>query len=88
MSNEKLRKSIKDLRAEIDRIDARNAATKDKMEQLLGELEDHLDHPTDSENFRKLIDKVESLIAEYEVKHPRISAALEEILVTLSTMGI
>ncbi|NOY76844.1 MAG: DUF4404 family protein [Calditrichaeota bacterium] len=88
MSDERLRKSIKNLRAEIDRIDAGNAVTRDKMEHLLGELEDQLDHPEDSEKFHKLADRVEALIAEYEAKHPRLSAALEEILVTLSNMGI
>ncbi len=88
MPDEKLRKSIKGLRAEIDRIDAKNAATKEEMEKLLGELEDHFNHPENPEDSQKLINKVEGLIAEYEVKHPRLSSALEEILVTLSNMGI
>lgn len=88
MPNEKLRKSIKNLRDEIDRIDSSNVAAKEKMNQLLGELEDRLDHPEQSEDSQKLMDKLEGMIAEYEVKHPRLAEAMEEILVTLSNMGI
>jgi len=88
MPNERLRKSIRDLHGEIDRIEFKNAAQKDQMQQLLDELENHMDHPEDTENSQKLIDKLESLIEEYEVKHPRVASALEEILVTLSNMGI
>ncbi len=88
MANEQLRKSIRDIRGEINRIEFKNTAKKDQMQELLDELENHMDHPEDVENSQKLIDKLEGVIEEYEVKHPHLASALEEILVTLSNMGI
>ncbi len=88
MSKENLRKSIKKLRAEVDRIDVQEKDVKNQMEALLGELEEEANKPEDSERSQKLADKLKGMIAEYEVKHPSIATALEEILWTLSNMGI
>ncbi len=88
MPRENLRKSIKKLRAEVDRIDVQEKDVKNQMETLLGELEEEAKKPEDSERSQKLADKLKEMIAEYEVKHPGIATALEEILWTLSNMGI
>ncbi len=88
MAKENLKKSIRKLRAEVEQLDAQKSGVKTQMEALLGELEEEVNNSGKSDRTERLTEKVKAFIAEYEVKHPSLATALEEILWTLSNMGI
>lgn len=88
MSQEKLRKSLETLRQDIDQLDEKDQALKDRMNKLANDVEHHLAHPEDKDHSKKLLDSIPGLITEFEVEHPDLTKKLNDILVILSNMGI
>ncbi|MBI1731500.1 MAG: DUF4404 family protein [Gammaproteobacteria bacterium] len=83
-----LREQLRALRAELDRNVAHDNPARPRIERLIRELEEHL---SDSENRTSRGDVVgglRSAIQQFETEHPRATAILNDIMVTLSNMGI
>lgn len=87
MSQEKLEKELERLRAEIDNFASDDAASREKMNQLITELETLLQSSEEDEN-HGIVDNVRDAINHFETEHPRATAILNDIMVTLSNMGI
>lgn len=87
MSQQKLQKELEQLRAEIEKVDTADAQTKAKLEQLVRDIECELEKP-EEEVQRGLMDDLRESINRFEAEHPRTTAILNDIMVTLSNMGI
>ena len=88
MSDEKLRESLEGLRMELERLEAEEARVRERLDALIAGVETRLDAPGDSDQHQSLIDDLRESISEFEVSHPRATAILNEIMVTLGNMGI
>lgn len=86
MGTEELYQSLEKLRAEIQSLAGDNEAIKIDVERMITELEQQLEHAGDYQAV--LIPSLKELIADLEVKHPRITGILNNIMVTLGNMGI
>lgn len=87
MSKAKIAASIESLRAEIDKLEVEDLAAKTRLDALVVELERQLDKPQDAIAVG-LEDSVKELVDQFEVAHPRITGILNDLMVTLSGMGI
>jgi hypothetical protein len=87
MSKEKISTSIESLRAEIEKLEVDDTAAKSRLDGLVRDLERQLDEPEQA-GVAALDDAVKELIEHFEVEHPRITGILNDLMVTLSGMGI
>ena len=88
MSDEKLRKSLEELRAELERLEAEEAQVRERLDALIAGVETQLEKPGDASHEQSLVQDLRQSISQFEVSHPRATAILNEIMVTLGNMGI
>lgn len=88
MSDEQLRQSLAELRSELDRLEAEEAQVRERLNSLISGLEAKLDEPGDESRDQSLVEDLRQSISQFEVTHPRATAILNEIMVTLGNMGI
>ena len=88
MSDQKLRQSLDELRSELERLEAEEAQVRDRLDALISGVEMRLEKPEDASHHQTLVEDVRQSISQFEVSHPRATAILNEIMVTLGNMGI
>jgi hypothetical protein len=87
MPEQQLRKNLEKLRAEIDQVADSDTQTKARLDALINDIEASIDPDQESGDI-KLIENVKEAVAHFETEHPRATAILNDIMVTLSNMGI
>lgn len=88
MPDKRLRQSLNELRSELERLEAEEAQVRERLDALISGVETRLEQPDDAAHHQSLVQDVRDTIAEFEVSHPRTTAILNEIMVTLGNMGI
>jgi len=88
MSDEQLRQSLKQLRSELERLEAEEAQIRERLDTLISGVETSLEKPDDTAHHQSVAKDVRQTISQFEVSHPRATAILNEIMVTLGNMGI
>jgi seryl-tRNA synthetase len=84
--HDNLNEKLTALKNELEQIPIENVEAKDHINALIQEIEDLNDQSSEDKNF--IIDKIEKSIAHFETEHPRATAILNDIMVTLSNIGI
>ncbi len=85
MSDERIRQSIEALRAEIDRLGVGDEDARERLDALIADLERQLGQSASTPDLDR---SVQEMIEQFEVEHPRITGVLNDLMVTLSGMGI
>lgn len=86
MSEQQLREQLERLRALVNEIGAERPDSLEHLNRLVSDIEDRL---ADRGAARPdATDAVREAIRHFEVEHPRATAVLNDIMVTLSNMGI
>jgi F0F1-type ATP synthase membrane subunit b/b' len=62
-------------------------ATREHLEKLIDEIEARLEDST-TERHESLLERIAEAVEEFETTHPRATAILNEIMMTLSNLGI
>lgn len=88
MPDKRLRQSLNELRSELERLEAEEAQVRERLDALISGVETRLEQPDDAAHHQSLVQDVRQTISEFEVSHPRATAILNEIMVTLGNMGI
>lgn len=86
--NKKLQETLKALREEIDNLSADEQESKARLEELVEKLQLKLERPDDTVYHQSLTEGLSESLTYFEVSHPRITGVLNEIMMTLSNMGI
>lgn len=81
---EELNRKLLELRQEVEQLQFSNADDKKHLEQLIAEIEQA---EAEEEN-NPLLTNIKEAIEQFETEHPRATAILNDIMVTLSNMGI
>ena len=76
-----LNQKLSDLRKELEKL-----KEKQHIQDLIEEIESTNKESEDETNF--IINKIKTSIDRFETEHPRATAILNEIMVTLSNIGI
>jgi hypothetical protein len=87
MSRENLVRDLERLRSEIDGVARNNPDAYRKLNELINDLERQVSESPDS-NHVGLSERVKDELVRFEAAHPRATAILNDILVTLGNMGI
>ena len=87
MSEDKLREELERLRTEAANLAEDDTAGRERLDKVIEQLEKRLaeDQENDDET---LFDQLHESISHFETEHPRATAILNDIMVTLSNMGI
>jgi hypothetical protein len=83
-----LQAELRALRAELDRSVARDSPARPRIEQLLQDLESHLEESGAEGQRQNLVGNLRTAVQHFEAEHPRATAIMNDIMVVLSNMGI
>jgi len=81
-----LNEKIISLKKELAQISSENSDAINHINSLIKEIEDLNDQSSGDNSF--IIDKLKQSIEHFETEHPRATAILNDIMVTLSNIGI
>ena len=70
MSNEELRQSLSELRAELERLKAEEGAVREKLDTLIAGIETRLETPDDIAHHHSLVRDLRQSTLQLEVSHP------------------
>jgi len=76
------------LRQELAELDAGDDVARRRIEELIDNIDKRLDEAATAEQHRHLTEMISDSIEQFEVEHPRATAILNQIAMTLSNMGI
>ncbi len=83
MNEQQLRDQLQKLEGELQSLPA-DSAQRQSIDALIADLKIQLDEgPVEA-----LVERVEGAVAVFEAEHPRIAAVLNNIMVTLTSMGV
>jgi hypothetical protein len=88
MSKQELKDSLGALRRELAELGPEAAAARDRLTALADEMETELEALETPADHASLLDKVQQQVEAFEVEHPRVTNILNDIMVTLSNLGI
>lgn len=87
MSQEHIHQLLQNLRRDIEGLPEGEA--KRHMQGLVGELDQRLaTTATTAEHRDGVVDQIKHAVERFEADHPRVTAILNDIMVSLSNMGI
>ncbi len=81
-----LNDKITSLKKELEHISIDNLEAKKHITALIDEIEALNEASSEDKNF--IIDNIKKSIEDFETDHPRATAILNDIMVTLSNLGI
>lgn len=88
MTEKNITQALAELRAQIDQLASANAATRERLQSLLSDLEENLHSLEGSEPHLHLVSDLREAISEFEVEHPRLTGIMNDIMVALGNLGI
>ena len=87
MSDETVRKSLTELRSELDRLETEEAEVRERLHTLIASVEAHVDAPGDTAHHDSLVRDLRQSMLELEVSHPRATSILNQIAAALGNIG-
>ena len=87
MADKQLREDLERLRAEISGLEP-DSKTREKLTRLLEEIEQEIDESSLEDIAKSVLEKVEKSVSRFETTHPTITGILNNIMVTLSNIGV
>ncbi|MFT5133756.1 MAG: ribosomal protein L1 [Gammaproteobacteria bacterium] len=87
MPEKQLRENLEKLRAEIDQVADSDTQARARLNTLINEIEACIDPEQETED-QNIADNIKEAVTQFETEHPRATAILNDIMVTLSNMGI
>lgn len=88
MSEDKLQDELEKLRREVTEVTVDNERVKERLNELISDIERKIEEPDDEDHHHLLVQGIRDTIRQFESEHPRATAILNDIMVTLSNMGI
>ena len=87
MPEKQLRENLEKLRAEIDTVADNDTQARARLITLINDIEASID-PEQETGDQNIADNIKDAVTHFETEHPRATAILNDIMVTLSNMGI
>lgn len=88
MTDKEIVQALAALRAEIEQLDQADAATGERLEELVSKLEQQVTAAELGQHQMHLVEDIKDAITEFEVEHPRMTGILNDIMVALGNLGI
>lgn len=88
MDTTEIRSALERLRGELASLAREDTETRAHLESLIDDIESKLENPEDEDQDEGLIDRLRDAIETFETTHPRATRILNDIMMTLSNLGI
>ena len=88
MSREQLELALERLRSELDSLGQGPEEANARLRGLIDEVERQMDSLELGNDDGSVGDTIKDYIEQFEIEHPRITNILNDVMVTLSNMGI
>lgn len=90
MTKEKLDKHLNELHEEIKNTDPEKSESQEVLDSLLDNIQTVLEHPGDAsfKHHRILLENLSDSITHFEVEHPTLTTLINNVIMTLNSMGI
>jgi CII-binding regulator of phage lambda lysogenization HflD len=88
MTDRQLRQTLQTLHEEIDSTVDIDDTSRQRLERLMVSIERKLVEPQDAIHHRQLVELLREEIAYFEISHPILVTALNDILTMLSAGGL
>ena len=88
MNKEDLQKTLERLRCELSALGPEAGPVKDRVNSLIDDLEQQLQHLDNPRHRATMRDRLVKLIEQFESQHPAITGMLDQIVTTLAGMGV
>ncbi len=88
MTDERLSHALEELHHEISRLEDLDATSRQRLLKLTEAIKRKLEQPQDVEQHLHLVGLLQDEEAYFEVSHPKLAMALNEVLTILSAAGI
>jgi hypothetical protein len=88
MSKDDIHKTLEQLRCELSALEPEAGPVKDRVNSLIDDLDQQfqdLDNPRHRATMR---DRLATLIEQFELQHPSITGMLNQIMTSLSGLGV
>lgn len=87
MTEQNINDALQQLRNEIDKLHLDDRDVKDRLNQLVESIEGSMGGvPLEPDH--DLVEELKDVISQFEVEHPRITGIVNELMMTLSNLGI
>lgn len=83
MPHKDVKKSIGELKSELEQVPKETGFLEEKLEQAREEIERYT-----PEAIQELVETLQREADEFEVEHPRITALINQVATALSSLGI
>jgi len=87
MAEKEIGEALFSLRNEVERMEDSHPELKDKLDNLLSQLEENLEAGEDTHQIH-LIEDFKTALSQFELEHPTATGVLNELMVTLGNLGI
>jgi hypothetical protein len=87
-SSKHLYESLKRLRSEIDSLAISDARAKERLDQLVSDVEASVEPRGAAPADDTLTERLKTSILTFESSHPRLAALINDVLEKLSAMGV
>lgn len=91
MPRRRLRETLEELERELDRSEAIDPASRERIERVVGELRELLAHTEarePEERHRSIADRLAEATRDFETEHPTLAEIVGRVATALSNMGI
>ena len=88
MSDSELHQLIGQLKSEIARLGPEDDEARARLRALVAEVEQRIDPAEADDADEDLMERLRETVERFEVEHPRATGILNNIMVTLGSMGI
>lgn len=87
MNQQQLKEHLEQLTSAIQDMQA-TASDKERLSKLIIDIEQQISDPILDNEAVSLTEQVDSLVTSFETDHPAVAGILNNIMVTLSSMGV
>ena len=88
MTDKDIYRDLERLKEEINKSISPDSPTRDSLIALVNDVEKRVEEPLDEDQKDNVMENIREAISRFETEHPRATAILNDIMVTLSNMGI
>ena len=88
MNSEDLHASLDELREEINGGELPPGATRDRINELISDIETKLESPDDEDHHDSMVTRLREAADQFRLEHPRAISMLNRVLVSLGEVGI
>ena len=88
MPEKQLKDSVAELHAEIGQMDNVDDHAQEKLDKLVTYSQLKLEHPDDPEHHQRLAEHLSETTSHFEVTHPKLTAIMNQVMMTLSNTGM